>query len=150
MFLETIFPQHVDWIYSLNHIDSKKKNPQATGICFFLKERRSVKKCSFPYCFSSEEKTDYRKKRGKKWLKLRLDSLNSTRNNNSMKALQNIFKMLFCRENIFPVLFKMIFFGFRVVFMMILKYLMDAFVLFLYSRHKDPLASALTHTRTHI
>lgn len=25
MFLETIFPQHVDWIYSLNHTDSKKK-----------------------------------------------------------------------------------------------------------------------------
>lgn len=66
MFLETIFPQHVDWIYSLNHIDSKrKKNPQATGICSFLKEQRSVKKRSFPYCFSSEEKMDLEKK-GKK------------------------------------------------------------------------------------
>lgn len=73
MFLETIFPQHVDWIYSLNHIDSKrkKKNPQATGICFFLKERRSVKKCSFPYCFSSEEKMDLEKK-GKKVVEIEI------------------------------------------------------------------------------
>lgn len=69
MFLETIFPQHVDWIYSLNHIDSQKnlkKNPQATGICFFLKELRSFKKCSFPYCFLSEEKMDSEKKKGEK------------------------------------------------------------------------------------
>lgn len=63
MFLETIFPQHVDWIYSLNHTDSKKtqknkktnQNPQATVICSFLKEPRSVRKCSLPYCFLFEE-----------------------------------------------------------------------------------------------